>query len=164
MADTLRRGPPARRKRPLAAFLRTDAPGATVVLAYAAPVPLLVGLGVVIAGGVGPVSAVAAAEMAASYTAMMLAFFTGIGCAYAVRSGVWLALLAGALLPLLAWLALFLGPPALAVLAALTAAQGARDVWTADGARLPHWYGQLRVRTTPIVVAALVALFLLQDG
>ena len=39
------------------------------------------------------------------------------------------------------------------------AAQGLWDVWSADGIRLPAWYGGLRARTTPLTVMLLIAGF-----
>jgi hypothetical protein len=67
------------------------------------------------------------------------------------------------LIPPILALACFYAPfrPAIAVIAMLVAAQGASDVWASQGGRLPDWYGQIRARTAPLAVIALVAIFLL---
>jgi hypothetical protein len=68
-----------------------------------------------------------------------------------------------AILPPIVALACFYAPfrPAIAVMAMLVAAQAASDVWASQSGRLPDWYGQIRARTAPLAVIALVAIFLL---
>jgi hypothetical protein len=46
----------------------------------------------------------------------------------------------------------------------LVAAQAAVDVWATHRGRLPDWYGQLRARTAPVAVLAMVAMFLVWPG
>jgi hypothetical protein len=94
-----------------------------------------------------------------AYGALYVAVLAGIRIGALLRIGGWrngLALLP----PFLAFVSCFAPfEPSVAALAMLVAAQGAADAWASDGARLPVWYGRLRVRTTLVAVVALVAIF-----
>lgn len=141
-------------------FWGAGAPPAAAGLSYAALLPLAALLvPVAMAGTEEPDTAI----VFIGYGALLLSFLAGIRWGQAMRTDAGrTAGLAAAALPALAgWLALLAPPIAAAgILAAAFAAQGAWDVWSAEASRLPVWYGRLRLRTTPITVALLVAALL----
>ena len=151
-----------RRGNTIGRLLVADAPIGAAVLAYALLLPPVALLVTVLVGGVGTLAATEAATALAAYAAVLLSLHAGIRYGQLIRSDAgFLRLAAPLLAPLVGWAALLLPlPDAAAVLAAASAAQGASDVWAADGVRLPSWYGRLRARTTPIVVLALILAFL----
>jgi hypothetical protein len=136
-----------------------DAPPAAAVALYALLVPMAVLVLVVLIGGIGAFDAGRAIDALLWLGAVSLAFLAG------ARLGRGLAgsppqVLVAAIPPLAGWAALLLPVgPGLLVLGVAHAAQGLWDVWSADGIRLPAWYGGLRARTTPLTVALLIAGF-----
>ncbi len=143
-------------------WLAGDAPAGAALFTYAALLPFLVlpaldrfDLGVRF------LDADTARWASLSYAVLFIAGVAGIRIGATLRFGG-----AGHVLAIVAPLAAFgcfFAPfrPAVAFIAMIVAAQAAADVWASQGGRLPDWYGQLRARTAPIAVIALVAVFLL---
>lgn len=150
----------SRKPGTLQRLLLGGAPRAAGALAYLALAPLVVLVLIVAIAGVGALTQDDAARALISYGALLLAFHAGSllgrGTTKGARQAVVLVLV-----PLLGWAMLFVPvTPAIVVLAALFAAQGATDVWASSGIRAPAWYGRLRAATTIVAVAALVIAFL----
>lgn len=138
-------------------------PRAAAILVYGSAAPIAALLAILAIGGVGSFTADDAIAALLSYAAALLTFHAGMACGQAIRAGrqnVRLGITV--LLALAAWGTLLVpGSAGPLVLAALTAAQGALDVWSADGIRAPAWYGRLRAGATVITVVLLVAAFAL---
>lgn len=144
--------------------LRGDAPLAPALALYALLVPMAVAVAVVLAGGIGAFDKALATSALLWLGAILLAFLAG------ARFGRGLAgspaqIVLTAVPPLAGGAALLLPVgPGLLVLGLAHAAQGLWDVWSADGIRLPAWYGGLRARSTPVAVVLLVAGFFAGSG
>ncbi|MCW5697090.1 MAG: DUF3429 family protein [Bauldia sp.] len=149
----------ARRRRWLA-FLAAGAPPAAIALSYLSLLPIIV---LVVLVAVAEDRA-GYADALILYVVLLVTFLAGIRWGHAMRAdaarseGLALTVVA----PLAAGAALFI-PQAVAagLLAAILAAQGAWDVWSAERGRLPFWFGRLRARTTPVAVVAMVAAVIL---
>ena len=150
------------RREGIGRWLAGDAPAGAALFTYAALIPLFVLPALdSFDFGVRFQEAETARWASLGYAALFIAGLAGIriGATLRVgRNGHVLALFA----PLAAF-GCFFAPfrPAAAIIAMLFAAQAASDVWASQNGRLPDWYGQLRARTAPIAVLALVAIFLL---
>ncbi len=161
MALVDRRRPASRsRLRRGLAFLAAGAPPLAAGLSYAWLLPPLAALAVLLAGGAGTITPAMATAALVGWAAVTLSFTAGVRWGDGMRSGtrqrLWAP--AGAALALIGWLCLLLPPvPALAILAASLAAQGAWDAWAAGAGQLAPWYGRLRIRATWVAVAILVA-------
>ncbi|MCW5718077.1 MAG: DUF3429 family protein [Bauldia sp.] len=136
-----------------------DAPPAPAVALYALLLPMAVLVAIAVAGGLGGFDAGRAVDALRWLGAVILAFLAGARFGRGLAGSSRRVVLA-AIPPLAGWAALLLpAGPGLLVLGLAHAAQGVWDVWSADGIRLPAWYGGLRARTTPIAVVLLVAGF-----
>lgn len=96
------------------------------------------------------------------YTIVILSFIAGIRWGAAFQSDKAPRFFALSVVPaLVAWGTVFLAPiVAIAILAMTVAAHGAWDVIAAQNNEVPAWYGELRMRITVLVVAALLAAIL----
>lgn len=136
-----------------------DAPATAALALYALLLPMAVLVVLVLAGGIGGFGADRATDALLWLGAVSLAFLAGARLGRGLAGSPRQVLLA-AIPPLAGWSALLLPPgPGLLVLGVAHAAQGLWDVWSADGIRLPAWYGGLRARTTPLTVMLLIAGF-----
>lgn len=150
------------RREGIGRWLAGDAPAGAALFTYAALLPLFVlpaldNLDL----GVRFQEADTARWASLGYAVLFVAGLAGIRIGATMRIGG-----AGHVLALVMALAAFgcfFAPfrPAVAIIAMLVAAQAASDVWASQSGRLPDWYGQLRARTAPIAVIALVAIFVL---
>ena len=142
------------------------APLPAAILAYGSLAPLAAALILILTDGLDVVDAADAVAGLVAYAALLLSFLAGARFGSALRvTGAPMAVLITAV-PIAAAMASMLIPSkaAVALLAAGLAAQGAWDVWAAERARLPDWYGRLRLRTTPIAVLVLIVGFVVIDG
>ncbi len=139
--------------------LRGDAPPSAAIALHALLLPMAALAAVVVAGGIGAFDEDRATAALLWLGAIALAFLAGARFGRGLSASPRQIVLT-AIPPLAGWAALLLpAAPALVVMGVAHAAQGLWDVWSADGIRLPAWYGGLRARTTPIAVTLLVAAF-----
>ncbi|MHA1559367.1 MAG: hypothetical protein ACTSWI_01680 [Alphaproteobacteria bacterium] len=132
-------------------------PARTSAIAFGSVIPLALNLAAIFWGGIGRFTESEAAIGFVGYAGLLLVFIAGARFGHSVRasraSGVIVAAAAMA-----AALASIYLPAQIAagVLAAAHAGHGAWDVWSADRALLPAWYGRLRLQTTLVAVPLLV--------
>lgn len=134
-----------------------------VFLVYGAAAPLVALLIVVAAGGIFGIDAADARAALLAYAALALSFHAGLAGGHSIRAAAGSLRLAVTIaIAVAGWAALLIPVGAgLLLLAALTAAQGAFDVWMADGARLPSWYASPRAGATMLTVIVLILTFVL---
>lgn len=102
------------------------------------------------------------------YGAVLLSMLGGVRWGMALRPAMGrrqsLTLAAGLLPVLVGWVALFLpAGPALGLLAAAFAGQGAWDVWAVEAGSGPPWYGRLRILFT-VLATTILAVTLMVVG
>ena len=136
----------------------------TPTIAVGSVIPLALNLAAILLGGVGRLTESDAAIGFVGYAGLLLIFIAGARFGHGMRvngaSGVAVASAAAAA----ALSSLYLPAQiAAGVLAAALAGHGAWDVWSADRAQLPAWYGRLRLQTTLVAVPLLaVGVFALE--
>ena len=137
-----------------------------MAIGLGALVPLALSLASILFGGVGGFTESEAATGFVAYAGLLLVFIAGVrfGRGLRVNGAPGVTVAASALLAAIA--SIFLPAQiAAGVLAAGHAGHGAWDVWSADRAQLPGWYGRLRFQTTLVAVPILVAgVFVLEGG
>jgi len=156
--------------------MRRLSAGLAILVDRTAPIPTAIGLATLLPllaaallvpfGAPAPFDPPTLIFAMTGYGAVLLSLLGGIRWGMAVRLSMSRRdslLLATGLLPMLVgWVALLLpAGPALGLLAAAFAGQGAWDVWSIEAGRGPPWYGRLRMSFTILVTAILAATLIL---
>lgn len=144
----------------------TSTPAGALAIAIGALVPLALSLTSIFFGGVGGFTESKASTGFVAYAGLLLVFVAGARFGRGLRANGAPGVTVTASAILAALTSIFLpAQVAAGVLAVAHAGHGAWDVWSADRAQLPAWYGRLRFQTTLAAVPLLVAgVFVLGTG